>query len=56
MGYKVSHFTCTPYTAETSLRHFIIGCYFSDYLPLLSLADLLPPALKNTLTSQTWIS
>ncbi len=47
--------TCSPFTTESELYNFTIGCYFSDYLSVLCSADLLSPALKYTLGQQSWI-
>lgn len=56
MGYKMLQFTCSPSITEPVLRNFLVGCYFSDYLPVLNLADLLPPALKYSIATHTWVN
>jgi hypothetical protein len=55
VGYKVAELACSAVTCEHSLRRFLIGCHFADFLPFLARADLLPAALLTALPEQRWI-
>lgn len=55
VGYKVNVLACSPLTSEHTLKHFLIGCHFADFLPFLLRADQLPQALQEQLPIQHWI-
>lgn len=56
IGYKMTPFYCSPATTHLQLSQFAIGCYYSDFLPVLSASDLLPPQVKYSIDFQTWIN
>ena len=47
--------TCTPNTTQQQLYNFSVGCYFSDYLPIVNNIDLLTPAVRYNIEYQEWI-
>jgi len=55
IGYKMIAFSSSQFNSETTLRRFLIGCYFGDFFPLLMVADLLPNRLAQQLPEQKWI-
>lgn len=56
IGYKMLAMYCSPKTTKEELSRFSIGCYFSDFLPILCSADLLTPQIKYSFDYQQTIS
>jgi len=56
IGYKMLTVFCSPETTRDELCKFSIGCYFSDYLPILYSADLLKAQVKYSFDYQEVIN
>jgi hypothetical protein len=56
IGYKTCRLHCSPLATQEELSQFAIGCYFSDYLPILTSSDLLSPNVRAHLDPLEWLS
>ncbi len=55
IGYKMNILTCSELVSEYQLKKFLIGCYFSDFIPFFNRADQLKIDLLETLPIQKWV-
>ena len=55
IGYKINTLTCSELISEYQLKKFLIGCYFTDFIPFFNRADQLKIDLLQLLPTQKWV-